>query len=190
MSTTQVSPPAELAVSMADVAASLRMEVADLADVQSALNLAVAAITQEAEHMIQRSLVNRGMRVTLDSFPCDGAIRLDRGPVSASVTVKFRDLAGAWQTLDPQDYEVDNATVPGWVVPAVGKSWPATAQRLNSITVDYTAGYGPDDTTVPECARQYILLRLADVWDPAGRKFGETAASVFADGLLDQLRVY
>jgi uncharacterized phiE125 gp8 family phage protein len=190
MSTSQVSAPVAMAVSMSDVAEALRLDADVLAALTITLGLTVRAITQEAEHKIQRSLINRSMRVTLDRFPAGGAIRLDRGPVSEDPTVEFRDIAGEMQTLDPQDYEIDNSGLPSWIVPAVGKAWPETMERLNSVTVDYTAGYGTTADAVPECARQYILLRLLDLWDPTSRKFGETAASVFADSLLDSLKVY
>ncbi|WP_426196173.1 head-tail connector protein [Massilia sp. DWR3-1-1] len=188
MSTTQVSAPVALAVSLDDIAATLRLDADALDAIGPTLALTVRAITQEAEHKTQRSFINRGMRATLDAFP--EAIRIERGPVFAVTALNFRDAAGMMQQLDPQDFEVDNATVPGWLVPAVSKAWPETMVRINAVTVDYTAGYGVSADDVPECARQYILLRLADLWDPANRKFGETAASVFADSLLDQLRVY
>lgn len=188
MSTTQVSPPVALAVSMDDVAATLRMDADALEALGMTLDLTVRAITQEAEHKTQRSFINRQLRVTLDSFPAGGAIRLERGPVSAVTGLSYRDADGVTQQLDPQDFEVDNASVPGWLVPAMGKAWPATAARVNSVSVDYTAGYGETAAAVPECARSYILLRLADMFDPASRKFSE--AMDRHDSLLDSLRVY
>lgn len=190
MSTTQVSAPVALAVSMDDVAATLRMDADALEALGMTLDLTVRAITQEAEHKTQRSFINRQMNVTLDSFPAGGAIRLERGPLSASAVTRlsYRDADGVTQQLDPQDFEVDNASVPGWLVPATGKAWPATASRVNSVSVDYTAGYGETAATVPECARSYILLRLADMFDPASRKFSE--AMDRHDSLLDSLRVY
>lgn len=190
MSTTQVPAPVALAVSLEDIGNTLKMGADELDALGSTLALAVRAVAKEAEHKVQRSFVNRGLRVILDSFPATGAIRLDRGPVVAVTAISYRDSDGNVQQLDPQDFEIDQADSPGWIVPGFGKSWPSTAARVNAVTVDYTAGYGVDHTTVPEDAQQYILLRLADLWDPASRKFGETAASTFADSLLDSLKVY
>ena len=194
MTTTQVSAPAALAVSLDDAAASLRLEADELADVTPLLSLTIGAITQEAEHQVQRAFISRPMRVTLDRFPVigglPGAIRLDGAPVASIESISYRDEAGQMQTLDPQDYEADKVSSPGWAMIGYGKAWPATQDRANAVTVDYTAGYGADHTSVPECARQYILLRLADLWDPASRKFGETVASAWAERLLDPLRVF
>lgn len=190
MSTTQVSAPVALAVSMEDVANTLRMDADELAAVQATLSLTLAAITQEAQHQVGRSFVQQTWKVVVDGFPCAGSIRLENGPLISVESIKYLDSAGVEQTLDPQDYFASGATMPAWIVPAPGKAWPATFNRIDSVTVTYKAGYGIDASAVPECARQYILLRLADLWDPASRKFGETAASVFAGSLLDPLRVY
>lgn len=194
MSTTQVSAPVALAVSIEDIQTSLKLDAGELAEVMPTISLAVRGITQEAEHKTQRSFICRKRRVTLDRFPdvCRlvGAIQLDMGPVQPGVEVKFIDTVGAVQTLDPQDYDVDDVGVPSWCVPGMGKAWPATRERMNAVTVDYTAGYGDSADDVPECAQQYILLRLADLWDPATREFKDTPASKYADRLLDSLVVW
>lgn len=186
MTTRQVSSPAVMAVTLADAKAQLRIDADDTAfDTQ--LVIWVAGITAEAEHATGRAFVNRSMRVTLDAFP--DAIRLS-APTSSVESVKFVDVDGQEQTLDPIDYYVDKVTEPGYIVPASGRTWPATATRVNVVVVDYTAGYGTDATTVPAGARLYILARLAEMWDPAVKEFKETVRSNFVGRLLDSLRVY
>lgn len=186
MTTRQISPPAVMAVTLADAKAQLRIDADDTAfDTQ--LAIWVAGITAEAEHATGRAFVNRSMRVTLDGFP--DAIRLS-APTSSVESIKFVDVDGQEQTLDPADYYVDKVTEPGYVVPASGRTWPATAARVNVVTVDYTAGYGADAMTVPAGARLYILARLAEMWDPVVKEFKETARSNFVGRLLDSLRVY
>ena len=93
------------------------------------------------------------------------------------------------QTLDPRDYYADKVTRPGYVVPAAGKAWPATT-GLNAVTVDFTAGYGADAASTPDCARLYILARLAEQWEPSTKKFEQTSQSVYIARLLDPIRVY
>jgi uncharacterized phiE125 gp8 family phage protein len=183
MTTRQIAPPALMAVTLADAKAQLRIDADDTA-LDSQLAIWIAGITAEAEHVTSRAFVNRPMRVTLDAF--SGAIQLST-PTYSVESVKFVDANGQQHTLDPNDYDPDLVTEPGYVVPAPGRAWPATAARMNVVTVDYTAGYGPDATTVPAAARLYILARLAEQWDPVVKEFKQTARSSFVGRLLDGL---
>ena len=186
MSMEEISPPAALAVSIADAKVQLRIEQDETAfDTQ--LAIWIAGITAEAEHETNRKFVNRPMRVTLDQFP--DAIRL-AAPTFSVESVRFVDTAGVEQTLDPVDYYTDKVTKPGYVVPASGRAWPATSRRLNVVMVDFTAGHGPDETTTPAAARLYILARLVELWDTATKEFKETVRSNFTKRLLDSLKVY
>ena len=183
MTTRQVAPPAMMAVTLADAKAQLRIDADDTA-LDGQLAIWIAGITAEAEHVAGRAFINRPMRVTLDAFP--GAIRLST-PTYSVESVKFVDANGQQRTLDPNDYDADLVTEPGYVMPAPGRAWPATAARVNVVTVDYTAGYGPDATTVPPAARLYILARLVEQWDPVVKEFKQTARSNFVGRLLDGL---
>jgi uncharacterized phiE125 gp8 family phage protein len=186
MTTREISPPAALAVTLADARAHLRIDP-DVTAFDPQLSLWLAGITAEAEHTTGRKFVNRPMRVSLDQF--GDAIKLS-APTFSVESVQFVDASGVDQTLHPLDYYVDKITVPGYVVPASGSAWPATAVRPHTVTVDYTAGYGPDATTVPAAARLYILARLVEQWDPAVKEFKETVRSNFTARLLDGLKVY
>lgn len=186
MTTRQLSPPAVMAVTLADAKAQLRIDADDTA-FDGQLAIWIAGITAEAEHATGRVFVNRPMRVTLDDFP--DAIRLS-APTGSVENVQFVDVNGQEQILDPADYYADTVTEPGYVVPASGKTWPATASRVNVVTVDYTAGYGPDATTVPPDVQLYILARLTEQWDPVIKEFKDTVKQNFVGRLLDGLKVY
>lgn len=186
MTTREIAPPAALAVTLADAKDVLRIEQDDTA-LDAQLRIWIAGITVEAEHATGRKFVNRPMRVSLDLF--SDAIRLST-PTFSVESVKFIDAAGQQQTLAPVDYYADKITEPGYVIPANGRTWPATAARVHVVDVDYTAGYGPDATTTPAGARLYILARLAEQWDPVTKEFKETVRSNFIGRLLDGLKVY
>jgi uncharacterized phiE125 gp8 family phage protein len=186
MTMRQLAAPTMMAVMLADARVVLRIDDDDTA-FDGQIAIWVAGITVEAEHATGRAFVNRPMRVTLDRF--DDAIRLS-APTFSVEAVRFIDLAGVTQTLDPIDYYADTVTEPGYLVPARGRAWPATVAGLNTVTVDFTAGYGPDATTVPPAAKLYILARLAEQWDPAVKEFKETVRSNFTTRLLDSLQVY
>lgn len=186
MTTRQISSPALMAVTLADAKTALRIDQDDSAfDAQIAIW--VAGITQEAEHITERAFVNRPMRVTLDQF--EDAIRLS-APTFSVESVQFVGLDLVKHELDPADYYADTTTEPGYIVAARGRAWPAVGAGVNTVTVDYTAGYGPDATTTPPAAKLYILARLLEQWDPVVKEFKETVKSNFVARLLDSLKVY
>jgi uncharacterized phiE125 gp8 family phage protein len=186
MTTQRISAPVALAVTLAEAKQTLRIDEDDTS-MDGQIAVWIAGITAEAEHQTGRAFVNRSMRVTLDAFP--DAIRLS-APTFSVEAVRFVDPGGVTRTLDPADHYADRVTVPGYVVPARGKAWPATDSHLNAVTVEYTAGYGPTSADVPEEARMYILGRLSELFDPAAREFKETQASSFLCRALDSIRVY
>jgi uncharacterized phiE125 gp8 family phage protein len=186
MTVREISPPVELAVTLAMAKDQLRIGQYDTA-FDSQLTIWIAGITEEAEHASGRVFVNRPMRVTLDRF--EPSIRLS-APTFSVENVKFVDVDGQERLLAPADYFADMVTEPGYVIPATGKAWPATLAHANTVTVDFTGGYGPDASTVPAAARLYILARLTELWDPAVKEFKETVRSNFTQRLLDKLKVY
>lgn len=175
-----IIPPAELAVSLDS---ALKAARADGTGLDDEVKQAVLTATAEAEFETQRAFIEQTLRLTLDRF--DGAIKLPRPRLISVVHVKFIDQAGQQQTLDPQDYQVDAESEPGYIVPAPGKAWPATAARINAVEVQYVAGYGPDHTSVPDSVKGFILRRVAE-------QFGQLSASMAASAvrLLDGEVVY
>ncbi len=192
MTTKIVTPPTEMPVTLEDAKLSLSMD-SDAKDV--IVTKWIKGITAYAEHYMQRAIINRPMRVTLDAFPVSesggaGVIFLDFPPIVSVDEIRFLDEGMVWQILDPQDYEVDLTSEPGCVVPAPGKAWPITFDKIEAVECDYTAGYGPDSTTVPDGIWLYISTRLTEQFDPAVRVEKDTVQSAFIDHLLDPYKVY
>lgn len=187
MSLVQTTAPLTMAISLAAAKDSLRIEQLDTA-LDAHITRWIKGITLEAEHQISRSLVAQGWRLTLDAFP--SAIRLDRPPILAVASISYYDSTNVLRVLSQSDYTVDLASTPGYVVPAPGKAWPGTFDRINAVSIEYTAGYGVDDSTVPVNVQMYILARLAEQFDPTGREFKDTPQSRYADSLLDRSRNY
>jgi uncharacterized phiE125 gp8 family phage protein len=177
---TVIVEPVEMAVSLDDARISARANGTDL---DGQIEIAVRAITVDAETETRRAIINRTHRITLDTFPA--AIRIPQSPVVSALSVKYLDLNGVEQTLDPADYYLDRASEPGYIVPAYGKAWPSTFGRINAVTADVVCGYGPDHTTTPAAFKGYILARVQERFAPAG-----TAESPFLIRGLDSLKVY
>jgi uncharacterized phiE125 gp8 family phage protein len=186
MTMQQTGAPIALAVTLEEAKETLRIDADDTA-LDVLIGIWIQGVTAEAEHTAGCCFVNRPMRVTLDRFP--DAIRL-ASPTASVEGVRFADVSGQLQTLDPADYYVDKVTKPGYIVPAAGRAWPAPLGRVNAVSVDFTAGHGVDAASTPACARLYILARLAEQWEPSTKKFESTAQSVYLTRLLDPIRVY
>jgi uncharacterized phiE125 gp8 family phage protein len=156
-----IVPPAALAVSITTARASARTSGAAL---DAELEQKVRDFTDDAEHRTGRALITQTWEVTLDGFP--DAIRLPHAPLASVVYVKFYDVDGVLQTLDPQDYMVDAKSEPGYIVPAPGRAWPQTAARINAVEVRYVCGYGPDETSVPPAIKGFILGMVENDYFP------------------------
>lgn len=178
--------PATEPVSLAEAKAHLRC-----GDDEDALITAlIQAAREQAEHLLNRSLITQTWERVLDAFP---AVELPLGmpPVQSVSSVRYYDPAGAPQTLDPSAYSLDADTDAGWIIPAYGTSWPDTIDTPNAVRVRFVCGYG-GAADVPAAIRSWILLRIGTLY----KHREETVAGVslaelprtFIDGLLDPFR--
>jgi uncharacterized phiE125 gp8 family phage protein len=158
------------------------------------LNAACAA----AEHQTGRRFLTQTWEAVYDAFPA-AEIELAHPPVTAIVSLKYLDGDGIQQTLDAANYTLDADTMPGWVLPVAGYSWPATADSANAVRVRFTCGYVADVTgSVPKAlasARAWMLLHIGaqfrdrEAYANSGRAPAELPGNFF-QSLLDPLRVY
>lgn len=187
MTSKLIRPPAALAVTIELARMNLRVDGSYMDEL---ITMWLQGIIEKAEDELQRALIHQGRLLTLDAFPCTGSIELDRPPLVSVDSIKFYDVNGQLQTLDPSDYLADLDKLPGWVVPAPGRAWPATQSRIGAVIVEYTCGYGPTAASTPPSVRLYILAKLCEQFDPATRTERDTVQSTFVDGLLDGCRTY
>lgn len=181
-----ITPPTVEPITLAEARSHLRVTHTDEDALITAL---ITAARADAENELQRSLITQTREIARDAFP--DAIELTFGPVIAVTSVKFDDLAGIEQTLDPATYRLDTFRLTGRLVPDPEYSWPETRQHVNAVRVRYTAGYGPAATDVPAPIRQWILLRIGTLFEHRESvAAGVTVATVpYVDRLLDPYRV-
>jgi len=152
----------------------------------------IAAAREDAEHRLQRALVEQTWELALDAFP--NVIVLPMAPLVSITSIKYIDDAGVEQTLGSSTYYADTVAEPGQVVPKYGESWPTTRAERNAVRVRYVAGYGDSGSFVPAAIRQWILLRVGSLYENresavSGQPI-QQAPRDFADGLLDRYKVY
>jgi uncharacterized phiE125 gp8 family phage protein len=124
-----------------------------------------------------------------DKFPAR-EIKIGMLPIQSITSLKYYDAAGVLQTMSSADYVLDADTLPGWVLPAYGVSWPSTYDMAQAVIVRFVAGYGSAGLSVPAEIRMWISVQCAAAYDnPSGLMDGKAAALPFIDGLLDACRL-
>ena len=180
-----ITPNAVLEVSLVDAKAQLGIDGSDL---DATVTAWIKGVVAYAEHQTSRVILNQTWRTILDTFP--DAIRLPYSPCSSVTSIKYLDSAGIDQTLDPLDYELSTENQASWIVPAYGKTWPTTYDKINAVKVDAVFGYGSLITDVPSDYKLFILAKLREQFDSATRPERDTVQSSFIDHLLDGKKVY
>jgi len=152
---TRITAPAEQPLTRLEVKDFLRLDH-DLDDAM--LDALIASATAAAEAFTRRALITQTWDWTLDALPA--VLEVPLPPLQSVGSITYIDSAGASQTLASTEYTVDAASQRGRIVPAFGKTWPATQGVVNAVTVRFTAGYG-DRTAVPQPIRLAMLQHVA-----------------------------
>lgn len=174
----------------------------DQNDEDAVINRQVLSAESLVKNYLNLSLKNETYTYTLDAWPCpekdvwwdgvkDGHINMLTGDadyidvpwgpnvvVNSFVTIDNDDVS---YTFDAANYKVDSTSKHGRVTLAEGAVWPATVLRTNSgIVINFTAGYGANDSDVPEAIRQAVLETLAALYERRGDSFTGLPASAIS----------
>jgi uncharacterized phiE125 gp8 family phage protein len=134
----------------------------------------IAAARGQVDNFLNRALITQTLEYYSDEWPepydedCLPAIRIPAPPLIGVSWVKYYDMTGVLQTLDPNSYFVDNSPEVGRVVLNYGRVWPIVLPHPQAITVRYTAGYGAAGTDVPAVIRQALRLAVAEMYENRG----------------------
>lgn len=160
----RVTQPDMEPVSLAEAKSQARVDSeADDTYIQSL----IAVARQYVEDQLDITLLNTTWEASYDVFPV-WTIVLPRPPLrDATITVTYRIGTGATATLSSAagQFRVDSRVIPGRIYPNWAETWPAVRGDENSVVVNFTAGYGPDGSSVPPVARHAILMLVAHWYD-------------------------
>jgi uncharacterized phiE125 gp8 family phage protein len=147
MGLTITTPPTAEPVTLDEAKAHLRVD-------GTAEDAYITALIQAARAWVEswttRQLVQAEYRWQIDRFPhkSQEALRLPRAPVASVDSIEYVDGGGTTQTFT--DYQADLAVEPGIILPDTNSQWPSVqTDKLNAVTVTFTAGYAPDDSQSP-----------------------------------------
>lgn len=189
MSLKLITAPSVEPVSLEEARLHLRVDD-DLTLDDPLIEALITSARQQAEHRLSRALITQTWERVLDVFPCR-EIELGMPTQLSVVSVKYIGVDGVEVTLDQSAYSLDADTMPGYLLPAYGTSWPGTLDTANAVRVRFTAGFGANASAVPESIRQWMLLHI-------GQWYCNRSASAdkrhellpYVDGLLDPWRVW
>lgn len=182
-----ITAATELAVSLAEAKAHLRVDVADDDTLVTAF---IIAATELAEQATGRAIMPQTWELTLDAFP--EAFELTRVPAASITSLKYWDAAGDQQTLGTALYALDNTDDFGsaYVVPVFGGTWPDTREQINAVALRYVAGYAAA-ANVPDSIKAWIKLQVGAMYENRQAEGAvQTYALGFADRLLDRYKVH
>lgn len=158
-----VTPPASEPITLAE--AKLQLGVTGSTQ-DDAITLAITAARTDIENRTNLALITQTWDQTLDEFPtdCDSLDRilLRRYPVISITGLFYYDADGVEQTVDTDEYVLDNYSDRHWLVRAAAiTAWPTIQDRRNSVRVRFVAGYGSTAASVPAPLRMAILANLS-----------------------------
>lgn len=152
--------PAVEPVTLAEAKTQCRIDTSDDDTYVSSL---ISMAREYVETTLDISLISQVWEARYDSFPL-WEIILPRPPMaSGTVTVIYRDEAGASQTITSaaNAFQTDHYATPGRIYPNYEGVWPAVRGDENSVVVRWPAGYGASGSSCPAVTRGLILLLVA-----------------------------
>lgn len=125
-------------------------------------------------------LINHTYDLVLDSFPdADGKLEIPIPPLSSITSISYYDATNSTTAMASTNYRVITpSNRPGYVVPRIDGSWPATYTREDAITVRFVAGFGATSTSIPPTMKQAMRL-VAGYW------YDQPEAGVGRDGTVN-----
>ncbi len=154
-----ISPPGGLAVSLARAKEHLRAD--DAADDALITDMIVAA-TRRIERATGLALITSQWQLLSDALPADCTFRIPLAPVTGIDEVAVRTASG-WQVVPATHWQADLASRPARL--RATKEWPAPDGGLNALRITFTAGFGADDTAVPEELKMAVLILAAHTYE-------------------------
>ena len=162
MKTIKITTPTGAVISINAVKDFLKIERDETEfdqDLQDIITAAVAMVESETN----TTLLTTTFAAYWDRWPLPGVpLKVPGNPVTAVNSITYKDANGSSQVWDAADYQFSGNRSPSVILPApsVG-SYPALqAGALDSVEVEFVAGYGDTGGDVPELFLQMIKLLI------------------------------
>jgi hypothetical protein len=180
-----ITAPTKLPITLAELRNELKVDSDNTVDDALMYGLIRTAV-DSCENYTRRSLMTQTWTLWLDRFDTrpepwwdgvrDGSlselvghkryIEIGKSPVQSVTHVKTYDDNDSATTMSSSDYQVDTVSRPARLALRNGKTWPATVLRpLNGIEIQFVAGYGDNESSVPQALRQGMLKLCVHLYE-------------------------
>jgi len=124
------------------------------------------AARQRCEEYCNIKFIDTVIEQVWDEFPrgakFQNCLNLTIGNASAVESFKYYDEAGVIQTWSASNYILDTYSKAGRICTAANVDYPTIdTDRINSIIVRYTSGFGSSASTVPDAIKHAIMLQAS-----------------------------
>ena len=153
-----VTGPAVEPITIDDLKNDLKVD-ADLTADDALIRALGIAARRVAESIQNRALITQTLELALDGWPGGNTLEIPRPPLQSVTSIKYYDEDNTERTLDSGSYFLDTYSQPGRVVLKADQSWPdAVLRPASGVIVQFVAGYGDEESEVPETTVQAIRL--------------------------------
>jgi uncharacterized phiE125 gp8 family phage protein len=115
--------------------------------------------------ILGRAMVTQTLQYWIEKFPAGKILKLPFPPLQSVTTVKYYDSDEVLQTLPSALYTVVTQGEPGYIELDAGESWPVNlSERKYPIQINYIAGYGDNDESVPAGLKRWIMMSVSDAY--------------------------
>jgi uncharacterized phiE125 gp8 family phage protein len=159
-----ISPPVNLAVSIAEVRAHLKLSPTEPPDPE--IELLIRAATEFAEGYTKRTFINTGFRTYRDFF--ESCIKIRRSKLQAISLFEY-SVNGTFTTVPIDSYYVTNETAFSKIAIKADKEYPEDIdEQMDAIRIEFIAGYGADSSDIPYQLRLALLNHIAALYENRG----------------------
>ena len=160
-----LTPPANLPVSLALVKEHLKLDPND--DSQDAyLTLLIETSRDFFQKFTNRTLINTGYRTFFNCFR--QSFELARSKLQTLDSFTYL-VDGSPVVVDPTTFQITNETDYSRIIFLEFDELPLNKDdQFQSITVDFTAGFGATDTAVPSDVKMALLNQIAALYENRG----------------------
>jgi len=161
----------------------------DFSDDDSIIELIIQTAREAVENKTGRKLITTTMGHQRDCF--SSVMELPHTVQSVS-TITYVDTDGVNQTLAATEYDVDINRTPGRITLAYGKTYPATRDKVNAVTIEYITGFGDTAQSVPSALQHAMLLLIGHYYEnrEATAPININTVPMTVEFLINPYRIY
>ena len=170
----------EFALSIDEINNHLKTDFASISS-DPYLKILVKAIEDFGENFTKRAFTQKTYRSYRDFWV--PTFLLERSPFVGIDSVKFSDENNVEQTVSNSNYYTNFSAFYTNLIFENAFNFPTLSDRVQSIRVDFIAGYGVDNEDIPEDLKMAMLNHLAELYSNRG----DCGINATADFMLKNL---